>query len=167
MPDPYAQKRPAKLEAPPHSASLYSRKAAILSDVTLIDWTGFDTAYRAPETVPLDLRLLLLGSHQQALDAAHRLWCGLCHQHVYMSSAAEPAYPFLMLGLRESAPLVQIEILDILVGFAVCSHPDLPFSMRVLDRLREDRATFGLLREGPHSELVEFADSLCTILDSV
>lgn len=57
--------------------------------------------------------------------AGHWLWCSLCHQHAYVSSAALPAAPFIIdvLG-RKQAPIV-VEALDILLGFIRCTEPSM------------------------------------------
>lgn len=123
MGDPFTKERPKKLATPAHSETLAERQASLASEIDAIRWEDYDTAYEAPKSVPLDLKLLLFGDQKQALKATHRLWYGLCHQHAYMSSAAEPALPFLILALRESGDLIKIELLDILLGFVRCQQP--------------------------------------------
>jgi hypothetical protein len=63
---------------------------------------------------------MLAGSDRQAaLDATHELWCGLCHQHVQVGSAALPALPFLLKVLDQADRQISIELLDILQGLAL------------------------------------------------
>jgi hypothetical protein len=47
------------------------------------------------------------------------LWCGLCHQHVQVGSAALPALPFLLEVLDSADRRLAVELLDILLGFAL------------------------------------------------
>ena len=49
------------------------------------------------------------------------LWCSLCHQHAYITSASLPAYEFLLYALLNLDDYIKIEILDIFTGFAVCT----------------------------------------------
>ncbi|QDT99900.1 hypothetical protein [Gimesia aquarii] len=165
MGDPYIKERPKKLATPAHSPSLEASQNELYAQIDAICWRDFDTAYKAPESVPLDLKLLMFGDQKQALNASHRLWCGLCHQHAYMSSAAEPALPFLMLVLFESGDLVRVEVLDILLGFVRCQRPDLNFTQRVLRAIRERRPEIEKFKESSNDEVASFAESVCEALD--
>ncbi|MCX6952433.1 MAG: hypothetical protein NTV51_09745 [Verrucomicrobia bacterium] len=166
MPDPFKADRPVALESPAHSASLREKSPLIVDEMARIDWLGFSTAYGAPDTVSPDLRLLLFGSQRQALAAAHRLWCGLCHQHAYVSSAAEPALRFLLIGLKESNDLLRVEILDILLGFVVCYDPAVPFSVRILAEMKGEKTFLADLQQSSDKEVAEFARSICGALDN-
>jgi hypothetical protein len=84
-----------------------------------IRWADFDTAYGAAVDVPRQLKMLAGSDRQAALDATHELWCGLCHQHVQVGSAALPALPFLLEVLDQADPQISIELLDILQGLAL------------------------------------------------
>lgn len=101
--------------------------------ISEIDWSQYETAYgnaakdiphfqcgHTP-SVPSSLRALFSGNHETAMDAASDLWAGLCHQHAYVSSAALPAYDFLMIALKELDDELKVELLDIFLGFAVCT----------------------------------------------
>jgi len=57
-----------------------------------------------------------------ALAASHELWARLCHQHVYVAPAAVPALPFLLEVLEHAAEDLAVELLDILLGFALCTN---------------------------------------------
>lgn len=95
----------------------------------LIDWSNFYTAYSAALDVPIQIMLLLSDEpdrHSEAMQASHQLWCGLCHQHAFVSSAALPALPFLIRGLDSCSDELKVEILDILYGFSICTSRDNP-----------------------------------------
>jgi hypothetical protein len=165
MGDPFTKDRPKNLAIPAHSKSLAARQIELSAEIDAILWRDFDTAYGAPESVPLDLKLLMFGNQMQALDATHRLWCGLCHQHAYMSSAAEPALPLLMLALRQSGDLIKIEILDILLGFVRCLQPEVGFTQRILHSIVERRHEIEELKSSTHEDLANFADSVFEAID--
>lgn len=88
-----------------------------------VNWSEFRTAYGAADNVPALLQQLSGADTKKAADAAHELWCGLCHQHAYVSSAALPSYPILVKILRSANSELKTEILDILWGFAKCTAP--------------------------------------------
>lgn len=102
------------------------------------DWSQYETAYgNAAQDIPYyvtagdgrefipkvsqSLLDLFSGHRQAAMKATHDLWCGLCHQHTFISSAALPAYDILFYGLQHLEEDLKIELLDIFYGFAVCS----------------------------------------------
>ena len=86
-----------------------------------IDWSQYETAYgNAAQDIPhfqagktpsgpSSLWALFSGDRERAMAAASDLWAGLCHQHAYVSSAALPAYDFLIIGLKELDRAVQLE----------------------------------------------------------
>ncbi len=39
-------------------------------------------------------------NHEEAMQATNHLWCGLCHQYAFISSASLPAFDFLLYGLK-------------------------------------------------------------------
>ena len=84
-----------------------------------IAWADFHTAYGPAVKVPDQLRRLAGPDRKAALDATHDLWCGLCHQHVQVGSAATPALPFLLEVLDAADRDMTVELLDILLGFAI------------------------------------------------
>ncbi|MGE3808501.1 MAG: hypothetical protein AB7K24_27875, partial [Gemmataceae bacterium] len=49
---------------------------------------------------------------------SHELWCGLCHQHVQVGTAALPALPFILEVMQVGDESLVYEILDIILGFA-------------------------------------------------
>ncbi len=102
-----------------------------------VNWADYETAYgNADEDIPFyqdiddghgstpkvskSLIDLFSGDKANAMKATHDLWCGLCHQHAYVSSAALPAYDFLLLGLQILDDELKFEIIDILYGFVIC-----------------------------------------------
>jgi hypothetical protein len=87
--------------------------------VKAIDWTAYHTAYGRADGVPDQLLLLTSTDRSKALKASHELWCGLCHQHVQIGTAALPAFSFLLEVLEVADEDLAAEILDILVGFAL------------------------------------------------
>ena len=89
--------------------------------VDAIDWSAFATAYGSATDVGAKLKRLASGHRATAMAASHDLWSSLCHQHAYISSAALPAFPFLLELLNKADAEVTIEVLDMFVGFATCS----------------------------------------------
>jgi len=88
-----------------------------------IDWAGYCTAYGTAVQVPEQL-LRLAGGGREAMAASHDLWCGLCHQHAFVSSAALPALPFILEVRDRADEALTAEILDLLLGFASCTRPE-------------------------------------------
>lgn len=136
-----------------------------------IDWREYETAYGSAEKVPRLLMELRFGDRQAAFDASHELWCGLCHQHAYVSSAALPAWPFVFESLHHAAADLQVEILDIVLGFARCSfgcecgqsgcfRDDLWAS--VVSR----RASIDALRSSDNEEVRDFVEAVIEAIDA-
>ncbi|MEO0588075.1 MAG: hypothetical protein AAF078_10590, partial [Planctomycetota bacterium] len=65
------------------------------------------------------IQRLLSSDNDAAVDAARYLCSGLCHQHVEVSSASLPVLPFLLERLDTADEVLEVEILDILLGFAI------------------------------------------------
>jgi hypothetical protein len=97
-----------------------------------VDWSKYETAYGSAsgtnEWGSVGEQLLNLASQddEKAMKATHHLWCGLCHQHAFVSSAALPALPFILEVLDSANESLALEILDILLGFAACSVYPIP-----------------------------------------
>jgi hypothetical protein len=85
----------------------------------LIAWGDFGTAYGPAMMVPDQLRRLAGSDREDALAAGFDLCSGLCHQHVQVGSAALPALPFLLEVLDSADREMAVQLLDILVGFAL------------------------------------------------
>ncbi|MCL2527852.1 MAG: hypothetical protein FWE42_05465 [Defluviitaleaceae bacterium] len=100
----------------------------IINKINEIDWPAINInfnwtteIYGNAENIGASLRDLFSGDIDLAMEATHYLWCNLCHQHSYISSAALPAYDFLIVGLKEFEEKLKVELLDIFLGFAVCT----------------------------------------------
>jgi hypothetical protein len=96
----------------------------INNEIDKVDWKEFYTAYGVAENVSTQLKTLSSSNRDHAIAAAFELWCSLCHQHAYISSAALPSYPILFKVLCTSDDKLAVEILDIFWGFAKCSSVD-------------------------------------------
>ena len=140
-----------------------------------IDWSQYETAYgnAARDTphfqagsipsVPRSLWALFSGDHEKAMDAASGLWAGLCHQHAYVSSAALPAYDFLMLGLKELDDELKVELLDIFLGFAVCTarfSSDAAWPRQLREKLKADLPVFTGLIPSDNEDISYFAERI-------
>jgi hypothetical protein len=135
-----------------------------------IPWADFGTAYGPAVQVPDQLRRLAGPDEKAALAASHDLWCGLCHQHAYVSSAALPALPFILEVLDRAGEQLTIEILDILLGFARCtnpgSEPDPPAWAGALRALvAAERPRLGRLATHPNAEVADFARAVLQELE--
>lgn len=134
-----------------------------------IDWSQYRTAYGPASDVPEQLRRLEGQDEELALQATHDLWCSLCHQHAYVSSAAVPALPHLLRVLDHATDRLAVEILDILVGFAVCdtdgySSPE--WIAQLHEALRAERARFSVLSASSNEEIASFASRILECFDS-
>jgi len=63
--------------------------------VMAVHWAGLESAYGSAKDVGRWLIELKSTDWETAFQASHLLWCSLCHQHVFISPAAEAAIPFL------------------------------------------------------------------------
>jgi hypothetical protein len=84
-----------------------------------VPWSQYGTAYGPAVKVPGQLKRLASPNHTEAMEASHELWCGLCHQHVQVGCAASPALPFILEVLDTANRDLTVELLDILLGFAI------------------------------------------------
>jgi hypothetical protein len=128
----------------------------------VIDWRNYGTAYGPAVKVPAQLMQLASGEHKAAMAASHDLWCGLCHQHAYVSSAALPALPFLLETLDHADEPLTVEILDILLGFAVCTGPQLVknahmWAAQLREELRRETPRVQILSLHPNEEIADFS----------
>ena len=110
--DPYNPARPVSPERINPMDSTYSQRIAA------VDWTGFHTAYGRADDVPDQLLRLASPDNATALKTSHELWCGLCHQHVQVGTAALPALPFILEVMQVGDDGLVYEIVDIILGFA-------------------------------------------------
>lgn len=91
---------------------------AFAERIVAVDWKAFRTAYSRADDVPNQLLRLASPDKATALKASHELWCGLCHQHVQVGTAALPAFPFILEVMEAGDDALIHEILDIILGFA-------------------------------------------------
>ncbi|MFC5744605.1 hypothetical protein [Actinomadura rugatobispora] len=91
-----------------------------------IDWSRYESAagpVLAAYEVPGHLIELAHTKPERASHAARRLNESLCHQGVFIDSAALPALPFLLEALRSTTDTsVAWSLLHLLEGFADCSR---------------------------------------------
>lgn len=92
-----------------------------IKEINSIKWADFETAYGKADKVADYLTNLFSGDKKLAMAATHNLWCGLCHQHAYISNAALPSYDFIKNGLNTLDDELKVELLDIIKGFAYCT----------------------------------------------
>ena len=157
-----------------------AKKAAIEQMIAAVDWTRYETAYgNAAQDSPYyvstgdargyipkvgrSLQELLAEDQTKALRASHDLWCGLCHQHVQVASAALPAFDILMQTLPVVSDKVKVEILDIFYGFAVCTTAETsPVTWRGWLRaaLVAHLADFEKLAQHENEDIAAFAQNI-------
>ena len=111
----------------------------------VIDWTPYETAYGSAAGIPILLDRLGGSDQADAMIASHDLWCSLCHQHAFVSTAALPALPFILATLDQADEALKIEILDIVTGFATCTVS-----------VGENEAWMNALREELQAQLPRF-----------
>ena len=133
-----------------------------------VNWSEFETAYGPANRVGNQLIALASTDEDIALKAASGLWEGLCHQHVYVSSAALPAVPFIIEALRNATPLLTVEILDILLGFVVCTTPPSEYreewKQQLNAKLVEELPLFVQFVEHENEDVRHFARSAIELL---
>jgi hypothetical protein len=148
--------------------------------VRAIDWARYATAYgsaaeRGPPSVQHDpgttadeLVRLASSDRDEALRASHNLWCALCHQHVHVGTAALPATPFVLEVLDIADDELTVELLDILVGFAIGARsagaPGWLVELRGI--LRDQLPRWQRLRYSTHEDAAAFATVLVESLES-
>jgi hypothetical protein len=153
--------------------------------LSAIEWSNYKTAYGnaadqhllatsdGKETsrwgsVAEQLYELAANDEAKAIEASHHLWCCLCHQHAYVSSAALPAMPFLLEVLERAGEQLKIEILDILTGFARCSRAvenQTDWIRELRARLLIERPRFEALAKHPNEEIAEWAEGILAELE--
>ncbi|MEM8773409.1 MAG: hypothetical protein AAGF53_00165 [Pseudomonadota bacterium] len=130
-----------------------------------VDWENYETAYGNAKYVGQLLELLSSSDMDKAMKASFELWCGLCHQDEFISSASLPSYPILLFILRISNDEVADEILRIIWGFASCSadsyfegeetRPHWAAKLRLL--MKEDIAIFKKLTKSENKYISDHA----------
>ena len=134
--------------------------------VNEVDWSKYQTAYGRADDVPGELLRLASTDHSIAMSSTHKLWCGLCHQHAYISDAALPALPFILEVLDNANDKLAVELLDILTGFAICStlgpkesSPN-QWERLLRGRLRDELPRFIALTTHANEEIAGFAERI-------
>lgn len=156
-----------------------SKQNQVISVISSINWSDYETAYgnaaeNIPYTVPIrdargyypkvedSLVNLFSDDEKTALQASHDLWCGLCHQHAYISSAALPAFDILLCALQILSDKLKVEILDIFYGFVICgsdSHLS-SWQGKLRAKLKENESYFQVLTEHQNEDIASFAEEI-------
>ncbi|UJR86857.1 hypothetical protein [Sandaracinus amylolyticus] len=166
-----------------------SAPPALSERLAAIDWSQFSTAYgRADQphaferrdgspagrwgSIPEQLARLWSDDRRAALEVTHHLWCSLCHQHAYVSSAALPALPFLLEALDGADDAFSVELLDIAAGIAVCARtgsaaPAGPWLEELRAALLRERARFERLATSAGQDVASFAQRIVADLDAM
>jgi len=140
-----------------------SDTSALRQKLEEIPWEAFSTAYGNASDVPVEIESLFSNDFSIAKKASHKLWCGLCHQHAFVSSAALPALPFLLLALNQAPDGLKIEILDIIAGFARCSKLQLSenWASKLREELVKEMYLFEMLSKSENADVAEFSIWVC------
>lgn len=149
----------------------------ITEKIENINWVDYETAYGNAElTIPFYLKNLFCSDTEIALDATHQLWCSLCHQHAYISTASLPAYDILKIALLELDNKMKIEILDIFQGFAICTsnvylnslkeNPE-KWQLEIRQKLNADIKLFEELRTNSDELISDFSNFIYENLKNV
>lgn len=148
--------------------------AVLYKMIDEIDWSQYETAYgnaaqdiphfqvgKTP-SVPSSLWALFSGDRERAMRATSDLWAGLCHQHAYISSAALPACDFLMIALRELDDELKVELLDIFLGFAVCTgrNAETDWERQLRDKLTSHLPVFAGLVSSENEDISYFSERI-------
>lgn len=132
-----------------------------------VDWSRFETAYGIATNVPGSFDRLFSADQADAMEASHELWCGLCHQHTFLSTAALPALPFLFRALDALDEELASEVLDIIYGLVVCTSRDaLPaWEQSLRQVLLRESSRFDALTKHQNEDIAGWADMICEALD--
>ena len=139
--------------------------------IDVIKWSDFSTAYGDADVVSDQLKDLTSDNLKVAFDASHDLWCGLCHQHAYISSAALPAFPFLLEALVKQDDTLKVEILDIIYGFIVCLNRDkakgdfVLWKAELLKKLNQKHTIFLNLQSSNDENIAGFSEGILSELN--
>jgi len=158
-----------KLEGIENSNQLYIRIDEII-------WSNYETAYGVAEKMPYFLKALFSADNTLVKDATHFLCCSLCHQHAYISSAALPAYDFLIIALKGLNDEIKIELLDIFSGFSACTtavyyenckHEPLKWEIDLRQKLLSDVEFFKELSLSDNDDISYFAKEIVSDLSII
>jgi hypothetical protein len=153
-----------------------SYDSAFVERIAAIDWAAFCTAYGRADDVPNQLLGLASLDKATAQKASHDLWCGLCHQHVQVGTAALPAFPFILEVMGAADEALVSEILDSILGFAKGVNrkrrldflkalgqeplPDPQWVIALRSLLLNETDRFKILRAHANAEIAESANSI-------
>ena len=147
--------------------------AEIKVQVDKVDWTKYSSAYGvATKTIPYYLKNLFCVDNEIAMRATHQLWCSLCHQQAYISTAALPAYDILKLGLETLNDQLKLELLDIFKGFAVCIFLNSPESkledweVELKQKLTVDIEVFSAYKQSSNEDIAYFATTIVGYIEN-
>ena len=163
-----------------------AKKAEIVQMIAAVDWSCYETVYgNAAQDIPYyvdigdgrgyipkvacSLQDLLAEDQMTALRASHDLWCGLCHQHAQVASAALPAFTILFEALQNVRDNVKVEILDIFYGFAVCTAGEtslVPWTGQLRAELKAHLADFQTLALHADEDIAAFAQNIVEELEA-
>lgn len=154
--------------------------------IEAVDWSQYETAYgnaveektksffckrkRKPYhvNVPMCLRKLFADDTAAAVHAASDLCAALCHQHVYVSSSALPAYEMLLYCLQttDCVPL-QEALMDIFYGFTVCTKTiQQEWAAELRRKLERDEGVFQHFLHHENEIIADFAADMQRMLSS-
>ena len=141
----------------------------IVITIEKIDWQSLNTAYGNANKISGYLKDLVLEDENIQLEVCHKLWCALCHQHAYVSSASEVAFPILISIFSKVSELVQIEMMDIFLGFTICTAPPHPdamgdFQKRLRLLIIEQTEWFNTLSQHSNEEIASFSEGVLEYL---
>ncbi len=143
---------------------------SIIKLIENVEWISFKSAYgNANPYIPTALKKLFSNDYESALEATHELWCGLCHQYTYVSSAALPGFEFLLLALEMLNDELKIEILDIMRGFAYCTDNNNEMSewkYELREKLKTNIVIFENFSESKDELIKTFADDILQNLNN-
>lgn len=110
------------------------------------------------------------------MEATHELWCGLCHQKAYISSAALPAYEFLKTSLLTLDDETKIDVLDIIEGFSGHTQPKSyrvnklkinDWEIELRNKLQLDKEIYRELSRHSNEEISYFAKCIVDNLENI
>lgn len=116
----------------PQDIMLINRK--IINQIKAVDWSLYETAYGNAAYVQRGsipnmetiLMSLFSSDRAEAIEGANWLESCLCHQHVYLSSAAYPACSILLYALKTLDEDRLEEVLFTILGFLILIPKDQP-----------------------------------------
>ena len=145
----------------------------IENQIKEIDWAKLKTAYGSAEnTIPNYLKNIYCSNEKIAMDATHQLWCSLCHQHTYISTASLPSYEIIKNRLIKCDDKLKVELLDIFYGFACCSNhttQDEEYQKllnEIKNKLLKDKEIFMKLSKHENEDINSFAELIMKELEN-